>query len=591
MKNIINIVIDAFCYNNLERKVGKEEVTPFLNKLAKNSITFSNMYSQAPYTEASLIALLGGENTLENGGYLFGNANTKKSVMKDYKQAGYKTIIGYSPYVCSKAYLKGVTDYKYTRLFSIQPCFDYRLNYFREKKTLNQYIPEYYDVCILILDEAFDAWILQCDSIIKNDVSVEMIRLFIRDIELVKMVRTELQNQYSLYKKNKNEYVDNIFTQWKQHKLIELNKIYNNQKNFPTLKDLQSKYNLLLEKYQKTYEDYVLKKLHIDFNYIIKMFFSHKDKKDSLRTLKAYYQFKKNKNLLNYLNTLTSESKCEVSLHVMLNSFYENILECDSRNENYYVYFQPQEFHLPSLFHSFDIEDISVLDKEFEIAFSLLNELDKTYKGNILADLSARLCDYKIEEFYNKLKKTLKNDFIFVVMADHGYPSYYNPPRPFIYNQTYKEAFHIPFIINDSSNCYKNYEGIFSVLDGIDLVKQIAGIKEKTDLIDRNYVITEYAGPGCPMINEKKIWYTIISRSTKLSAEVLLGAQATSNDIINIYDIKNDPLQKKNLRLCKKRKNEIEDLLKKITERSMYLGNKIKCKSYLKDMINNANFD
>ena len=164
MKNVITIVLDAFCYNNLEKKIGSEEVTPFLNKLGRDGISYKKMYSYAPYTEAALISLLGEERTLEEGGYLFGNANIRKSMLSYYKDVGYHTILGYSPYVCSKSYLKGVTEYKYTRLFSIQPCFNYRFKYFKEKKSRGLFQKLYYDACIEILEEAFDTWITQCDS-------------------------------------------------------------------------------------------------------------------------------------------------------------------------------------------------------------------------------------------------------------------------------------------------------------------------------------------------------------------------------------------------------------------------------------------
>lgn len=71
MKNVIYIVVDAFCYDNLKRSVGGTEITPFLNKLVDRSYCAHNLYSQAPYTEASMITILSGENTLDNGGYFF----------------------------------------------------------------------------------------------------------------------------------------------------------------------------------------------------------------------------------------------------------------------------------------------------------------------------------------------------------------------------------------------------------------------------------------------------------------------------------------------------------------------------------------
>lgn len=590
MKNVISIVLDAFCYNNLEKKIGDLEITPFINKLCKESITFTNIYSQAPYTEAAHIALLGGENTLEEGGYLFGNATTRNSVLKSYKKAGYHTILGYSPYVCSKAYLKGATEYKYTRLFSIQPCFDYRFNYFREKKIQCKFCEDYYLTCFKILDEAFETWIKQCNSLIDKDPKSDMIYQFIKDINTIMNVRNELYEQLHLYENDKKNYIDNIFRQWKSHKLIELNKIYNDRKEIQILETLKELYTSKLLNYQKNYERQVLRNNKLSLKYIMNMLWSNKDKKDWLRTIRNYFSFKKNKDIENYLNLINPETKCEVSLQVMIDTFFKDIKKYDEMNENYFLYFQPQEFHLPSLFHSFDINDIQTVKNEFDIAFSLLDRIDNSYKGNIIADLSARFCDYKIECFYNKLKNELKNDFIFVITADHGYPSYYNPPRPIIYNQTYTEAFHIPFIIHNLQSSPEVKTGLFSILDGIELLKQKAGISDSENIQERDFILCEYAGPGCPMINEKKIWYTYIDKKLKLSAEVKLNETAKKEDIINIFDIENNPEQTLNLR-TRKRGNSINIILNRITDRSKYLGAKLGVEGYLYNTINLINYN
>ena len=86
-KNVIHIIVDAYCYNSLQRTVGKREVTPFLNSLSQKSLCFERMFSQAPYTEASQVTLLSGENTLDNGGYMFGNATVEETIFSKYRDA------------------------------------------------------------------------------------------------------------------------------------------------------------------------------------------------------------------------------------------------------------------------------------------------------------------------------------------------------------------------------------------------------------------------------------------------------------------------------------------------------------------------
>ena len=74
----------------------------------------------------------------------------------------------------------------------------------------------------------------------------------------------------------------------------------------------------------------ILNKLKIDIRYIFNMFINNKNKKDFLRTIKNYYRFKKNKNLENYLNF---EMKSEMSLHIMCNSFINEIKKYDDKDE------------------------------------------------------------------------------------------------------------------------------------------------------------------------------------------------------------------------------------------------------------------
>ncbi len=70
-KNVLFIVIDSvtndiFLFN----KNTSSLCAPFLNELRKKSISGDKMFSEAPYTEASLMCLLGGIDTMDNGGYM-----------------------------------------------------------------------------------------------------------------------------------------------------------------------------------------------------------------------------------------------------------------------------------------------------------------------------------------------------------------------------------------------------------------------------------------------------------------------------------------------------------------------------------------
>ena len=69
-KNTIFFVIDSVFYDKTIKQNYRNEPMPFLNKLRKESLDFTNIYSEAPYTEAALVSLLCGMDTLKGGGYL-----------------------------------------------------------------------------------------------------------------------------------------------------------------------------------------------------------------------------------------------------------------------------------------------------------------------------------------------------------------------------------------------------------------------------------------------------------------------------------------------------------------------------------------
>ena len=90
-KNNIFIVIDSLYYDKTIASSKHPDSMPFLNKLRSEGITCENMYSEAPYTEAALVSLLCGVDTLKKGSYirkLYG----KETIMETFKRNGYETF-------------------------------------------------------------------------------------------------------------------------------------------------------------------------------------------------------------------------------------------------------------------------------------------------------------------------------------------------------------------------------------------------------------------------------------------------------------------------------------------------------------------
>lgn len=572
-KSVVYIILDALCQKSLERKVGNRQVMPFLNQLAEKSVCFTNMYAQAPYTEASEVSLLTGENTLDSGGYLFGNGTVGHSVFQDYQNAGYRTLYTLSPYVYSKSYLLGVDEPIYCRLYSVEPLILYRLGYYRDKFLDGSIRPEEMQVCCILLAEAFDTWCAQCAAILEKAPSAAMLQDWIADKNALARVWEEIAREQALFRENQEDYVKEIFRQWDDHILRKLNKQYSKRTPLPFTRQLQEEFQDRLESAQKRYSK-IVKKQWLDLNYVAGMAFRKPNGiEDAKKTVHAYLNHYRNTDLQDYLSATNESSKPDVSLNRMLDTFLERISRYHKAGQPVYACIHAQDFHLPSLFHSLDTEDYSLNQAEMEQALSLLDAMDSHYRGNILADLSAQYCDGQLKSFFERLQKELGEEFIFVVTADHGYPCYENPPRPIVYNQTYTEAFHVPYVAWDGVHAERITE-LYSDMDALHILKQLAGVEPCSPVAPRAHILCEYGGPGCPDIGVKPIWYTYIDKDFRVSAECPLKEDISFGKLTGVFRLKKDPAQRIDLQKRAGKIPEMESVCGVIQARHVSLREK-----------------
>lgn len=578
MKNIFYIVIDAFCYDNLERKIGDEYTTPFLRSLAHDNISAQNMYAQAPYTEASLVSLLSGENTLENGGYLFGNRLNKKTVFEDFKKNGYKIVAQYSPYVYSKAYLRDIDCYLYTRLINFEIIFNYRLDYYRIKYQAGELNQKDIGICIELIDEGINTWICQARALIDKDKSCALIYDWVI-VSNIEDILNCLEEEYAKFKDNREGYLYDLFQNFFNNKLLELNKRYNTKNAVSDKETLVDKYQDTLKCIQEKYIA-MIRRDSPDIKYMLNTLFNNRDGyKDLKGLIRNYLDYYNNYCLTDYFRSVCDNDQTEPCMKRQFDQFLKLVDEQNEKNNPVLLYIQPQDFHLPTLVHSADYSDTHYLENEFDEAIKLCEKIDRNYKGNLVADLGARYCDNKIKELFYTLKEKYGDEFVLIITADHGYPSFFTPPRPKIYNQTYVEAFHIPFIVYNGGKTKVQLNGYFSTIDHFKIIKDLEHIGERNG---QDYVLTEYAGPGCPDIENKKLWYTYIDDRYRVSAELRLGEKISCDCIVAVFDLVNDKKEKNNLVNRISKIKEINNIMEIINARNEYLNKKFGNGSFMK---------
>lgn len=584
--HVIFLVIDAFCYNSLNRRVGPEWVAPYLKSLTKESLSFDNVFSLAPYTEASLVSLLGGDRTMENGGYFFGNAACEHTLLGRYEKEGYRTLLTYSPYVYSKAYLKGVSDFVYTRRYSIKPLFMYRLDVYSELKRRNCLIKDQILAVAVLLREALESWIEQIDHLCKGDDCVRLITREREDKESLISLKEELLRYLKELESDYEACVSRELDLGRSSRLIELSDRYIASEDLPLKQELLGEFQAKLAFHQARYSQ-CMKHDTLDFSYLFSTLRGGKDGwKNCIKLAARYIGRRRETSLSDYLYSLEGGSKVETSLSMELSYALRWLRDLDSSDAPGCVYLQPQDFHLPSVFHTVDSNNLSQVRDEMNDALRLLDAMPEDYSGNIIADLSAHYIDKKVQGFVSELD-AMGKDYVLVITADHGYPCYDDPPRPYVYNQTYVEAFHIPFIVKSSRKVDLKMGNDLPV-DNLSLLCELnkALLEGSGSLKGAGYVITEYGGPGCPDMTDKPLWYTYIDDAYRISVECKLSESFSDGCVKTIVNIKEDPDEKRNLAPYMSNLRDIDFRLARISERHTDLRSRYSLSSFWSTVTN-----
>lgn len=585
MKSVVVILIDALSYENFKTNEYRETPMPFLNKLAKDGVECSNMYSIGPYTEAAIASCICGEKTLDNNGYLRGIADCPKTLHEVFKNNGYKTYATYSPYIYSESYIRGIDEYLYSRFYDFSILIDYRLTHFREKYMNGTISHDELIKCADMLKEGIRTWKKQLYDILNNDESTRLIIDFVQ-LDNIDSIVQILEDEYQKIEADEIAYIKSFFDEWDNSILMQTSKkaIYDKQNKFH-IAQVEEKFVEAYTSVQKKQNTSLRKNMPFDLKYFLN---SAKNNGKSLKTIVDLIRgYQRRYSDTNIENTITGErckTKVTVSARRQLDYFAEKIEYCVQNNEDNYTFIHLEDFHAPSMFFSYDIKDTDIQRKELEAGIEYANNISSDYRGNLLADLSARYVDNTLKDFVTRLKDI--EDINFVFMADHGFAFNFNPPRAFNDTSFYLESYHIPLVLWGRKDIRKQVSGIFSSRDIVKSVIEYAGLEEKVyeglrvvwKDQDRDFVMVEYCGPGCPDFKTSRIHYILIDKEYFVGVKAALNEEITPGNITKIFDLKNDRLLINNLAGKIKGSSMIDSYLDKIRKRHMeikerYIGN------------------
>lgn len=566
-KNIILLVVDALNY----KKINNRNM-PFLCSLMEKSIYATNMYSQAPYTEAALMALIGGQNTLKNKGYIKRLSNCY-TLLDAYADNGFKVFANcYQPGIYPSGAIKGATDKYYNICFDFKGCWNYRLKYYLNLYNENKLCKDDFVIITEILEDNLNEWERFFDSLKNNKKNIEMLYELIDTTDIDINIKI-LENELKKFRKDKMKYIVELFENPEANPLFTI-KLYDIDKIAKNKEFIMRQINKRKKLYKKIFFKnflYNFRNTHISWKNIWN-FISLKEYKNIIELYKSYFNCIYDKDLMKR-NELIGYAKMKYAPSMLTQ--LEHFKKWSSKNSDpYLAYLHFDDIHYPEFFFSYDSLDEKLLDEQFENIEHFINTLPKNFKGNLAYELGLLYTDDCIKRFFNSLEKSgmLENtDVIFT--SDHGNSYGFTPLRESYVNNFYDETYHVPFIWYSKNNKKKEIKSLCSSVDIPTTIVDINKIKKPNNFDgenilkkSRNYVYLEYLGSGCPDIKRRDLLLGVRNDRYKVIIKVGLDKKFCEHKKLFVFDLQEDKMEHNNLKCVKKINEKIKielDLLEK----------------------------
>lgn len=552
--NAITILVDSVIWDCIGTTRCKVSPTPFLDSLKKESVTATKLYSHGPYTDAATRSLYTGRRCLDDFSYYFKLNTSPTHHYKVFHDNGYETYGLYYPYYMVGDDMRKSIDHTYYTagfIFGSEwgGCFYYYADIIKKRRLNEQEI-------ILLkkrLRMMFDIWMMFYKDIIDHPETIAMIADIVEKFDVHQGLRT-LDEQKKLFEQNPIDYLYDFLTKGKSHVLATLDGI-----------DVDTKVNrgFLEEGVYKYYKDFFsfASKINFKANWwrnrpelkrvisCISKYFKTRDKNDIM--LLANYLM-----CINSINNVKRQSRSHwqdlPSARTQLN-FAETILENrKEKGKPFYMSLHFLEPHNDVSFFTFDSQEREVLDEDFKILFDYCKELNSNFIGNLAYLLSIRYADYCIERFCNKLKNLgLWDNTTLTILSDHGSSYSFYPLHGVHVNCFDEECYHVPVLIRTPNGKGIEITDYHNSLDVMPTLYDLMGFEKPSEVLgvsmlnrsvpSKDYVMTEYMGPGCPDLLTRPIWFSIRDAHYSIGYKVGIYQAFEEGELCEVYDLKKDP--------------------------------------------------
>ncbi|MBS5799852.1 MAG: sulfatase-like hydrolase/transferase [Clostridiales bacterium] len=534
-KNIIFVLSDAIA--KLDDTNFKEHFT-LLDEMKENVIYYNNMFSQGPYTEAAINVLLSSTNCLDYKGYMNNLKYKPYTINEIFKEQGYKTFNSLWYYPNTESFLRGVDEYYYVDSQQYEFLNLYRIDYFRELYVNNKFE----SIHLKELEEIINDYFLGFNRYIQdyNKKGFELLNKYgdlkTYDFDLIKNI---ILNENKSFNKDRKKYLLELL-EGKRKQLENIQKVHINQSNSYI-------------KRKKAIENKCKQRCIKQFFYLIK----NNKKNKSLDILKKAITFAFVKRdykifqraIMYTINFTGKPIYNNISSGANLDYIKEYLVE--NKDQNNFIFYHAMDTHFPFNFFSNEINDEEVIEEEYKV---FKDYMDNKHSNSIFYDLSIRYVNDKLKKFIDDLKENkLLEDTLIIFTSDHGSSYTGEIFRETKVSTCYDENYKVPFVLYNPTLNGKTIDKLSSSIDVIPTILDYVGIDFRKYNLDgksllkeeNKYITFEYMGSGCPDMHSKK--KTICIRSNELKIVTMVDKNNKEINVIEIYDLTNDPRELDNV--------------------------------------------
>lgn len=537
-KNTIFLVIDSLYYDKTIKQDYRNSPMPFLNKLRNEGVDCVNMYSEAPYTEAALVSLLCGMDTLKKGGYLK-KLYGKETIMETFRKNGYDTFCNcVQPQVYPSYSYPGVTDKYYNVCYEFETLWAYRLKFYSDKYKDGVLDNKTLEVVIQLLEDNLKTWIEFLNDMKIGNKIVSFILPYV-DLKNINENKSLVEKEYKQFCKDKKTYTIDLLKVGEDHNLFKIHTYNLSKKMTPEN----------MKKLYYRYKKVIRKMLWKNFLYNLKnnkLILTPKTERVGL--IKAYINAIYNRFLYKKIDYKITSKKAAPSMDTTINHFESWVLN-RKNNKQYFAYIHVDDCHSSEMFYTYDTDDFEKLDKEFSAIEKYLSNIPKNYKGSISYDVSLQYADMCIKKLYMFLEENdMLNNVNIVICADHGSSYSFAPYRSNYVNNVHRENYNMPFVIWSKDIESKKMTGFYNTkdipatildLNNINIPKDYDGVSILKNK-GRDYVILENVNGGCPDYNLRDILLGVRDKKYLVVMNLNLNKSFEDGVIHSIYDLEKD---------------------------------------------------